>query len=884
MDKQIPNPEEIPTTSPESQMDSLSAPIGGTSSSGKGQAVKTEFGLIAPQTIEGEMEKSYLDYAMSVIVSRALPDVRDGLKPVHRRILFAMNNLGLRHNVKFRKSATIVGEVLGKYHPHGDVAVYESMVRMAQDWVMRYRMVDGQGNFGSMDGDGAAAHRYTEARMTKYAEEMLLDIEKDTVDFMPNYDGSQSEPKVLPAKVPNLLLNGVQGIAVGMATNIPTHNLTEVVDAVLHLIDNPEAGVADLIKIIKGPDFPTGGVIFDDGSIAQAYGTGRGSITMRAVAEITENQKGKERIIITEVPYQTNKASLVEKIAELVQTKKIVGISDLRDESGKEGVRVVIELKKDAYSGKILNQLYKMTPMQTAFHVNMLALVEGIQPRVLNLEMVLRYYLEHRQVVVRRRTEFELRKAEDRAHILEGLKIALDEIDKVISTIRASANQEEARANLVTQFKLTEIQANAILAMQLRVLAGLERKRIEDEYLELQKLIKKLKEILSSAANILKVIRAELEEVKETYGDKRKTQIVKKAIGNFSEEDLIPDEEVVITLTKGNYIKRIIATEYRAQGRGGKGKMGMGTKEEDVVEHVVQARTHDTILFFTTLGRVFKLKVYEIPPASRIAKGQSIMNVLSLSPEESVTSLVAIQKDDPAKYLFMTTNNGTIKKTSLSDFTNIRQSGIVAIKLDGGDKLSWVKKTTGEDNIIISTSNAQAIRFNEKDARPMGRATRGVRGIRLRKDDVVVGMDVISGEDKLMLVIMENGYGKITKSNQFSSHNRGGVGIKAGVATAKTGKAVDVRIIDGREDDVLIISKRGQVIRLKLSAIPVIGRSTQGVRIMRMAEGDQIASIALLPKELESDIPIEAPIAQATSSDKKIEPSEDPKDSKKTAK
>ncbi|MSR89684.1 DNA gyrase subunit A [Patescibacteria group bacterium] len=865
-------------------MDSLSAPVGGTNASGKGQAVKTEFGLIAPQTIEGEMEKSYLDYAMSVIVSRALPDVRDGLKPVHRRILFAMNNLGLRHNVKFRKSATIVGEVLGKYHPHGDVAVYESMVRMAQDWVMRYRMVDGQGNFGSMDGDGAAAHRYTEARMTKYAEEMLLDIEKDTVDFMPNYDGSQFEPKVLPAKVPNLLLNGVQGIAVGMATNIPTHNLTEVVDAVLYLIDNPEAGVADLIKIIKGPDFPTGGVIFDDGSIAQAYGTGRGSITMRAVAEITEDQKGKERIIITEVPYQTNKASLVEKIAELVGAKKIVGISDLRDESGKEGVRVVIELKKDAYSGKILNQLYKMTPMQTAFHVNMLALVEGIQPRVLNLEMVLRYYLEHRQVVVRRRTEFELRKAEERAHILEGLKIALDEIDKVISTIRASANQEEARANLMTQFKLTEIQANAILAMQLRVLAGLERKRIEDEYLELQKLIKKLKEILSSAANILKVIRTELEEVKETYGDKRKTQIVKKAIGNFSEEDLIPDEEVVITLTKGNYIKRIIATEYRSQGRGGKGKMGMRTKEEDVVEHVVQARTHDTVLFFTTLGRVFKLKVYEIPPASRIAKGQSVMNVLSLSPEESITSLVAIQKDDPAKYLFMTTNNGTVKKTSLSDFTNIRQSGIVAIKLDGGDKLSWVKKTTGEDNIIISTSNAQAIRFNEKDARPMGRATRGVRGIRLRKDDVVVGMDVISGEDKLMLVIMENGYGKITKSNQFSSHNRGGVGIKAGVATAKTGKAVDVRIIDGREDDVLIISKRGQVIRLKLSAIPVIGRSTQGVRIMRMAEGDQIASIALLPKELESDIPIEAPIAPATDSNKKPQPSEDPKDSKKTAK
>lgn len=816
---------------------------------------KTEFGLIAPQTIESEMEKSYLDYAMSVIVSRALPDVRDGLKPVHRRILYAMHTLGLRSTAKYRKSATVVGEVLGKYHPHGDSSVYEAMVRMAQNFSMRYMLVDGQGNFGSMDGDGAAAMRYTEARMTKFAEEMLVDIDKDTVDFMPNYDGSQKEPKVLPAKVPNLLLNGVQGIAVGMATNIPTHNLTEVVDAVVYLIDNPEAGVTDLTKIVKGPDFPTGGVIFDDGGIAQAYGTGRGSITMRAVAEIEEDKKGKERIIISEVPYQTNKATLVEKIADLVKDKRIVGISDLRDESAKEEVRIVIELKKDAYANKILNQLYKLTPMQTAFHVNMLALVEGIQPRILNLEMVLRYYLEHRKVVVRRRTEFELRKAKDRAHILEGLRIALDQIDAVISTIRESETQEEARKNLIDRFKLTEIQANAILAMQLRTLAGLERKKIEDEYAELQKLIKELEKILSSEANILKVIRAELEEIKEKYGDKRRTQIVKKAIGNFSEEDLIPDEEVVITLTLGNYIKRMPATEYRSQRRGGTGKSGIKTKEEDVVEHVVQARTHDTILFFTTLGRVFKLKVHEIPAGSRIAKGQSIMNVLNLSPDERVTSLVSMKKEDPAKYLFMATTNGTVKKTALSDFANIRQSGIVAIKLDSGDKLSWVKKTEGEDNIIISTSMAQAIRFNEKDARPMGRATRGVRGIRLRKDDKVVGMDVLSGGEGLMLVIMENGYGKITKSDQFASHNRGGVGIKAGVVTSKTGKAVDVRIISSREDDVLIISKKGQVIRLKLSDIPVIGRSTQGVRIMRISEGDNIASIALLPKEeVEEDL------------------------------
>ena len=812
------------------------------------KAEKTEFGLVAPQTIESEMEKSYLDYAMSVIVSRALPDVRDGLKPVHRRILFAMHSLGLRSNARYRKSATVVGEVLGKYHPHGDSSVYEAMVRMAQNFSMRYMLVDGQGNFGSMDGDGAAAMRYTEAKMTKFAEEMLIDIDKDTVDFMPNYDGSQKEPKVMPAKVPNLLLNGVQGIAVGMATNIPTHNLTEIVDGVIYIIDNPEATLADLTKIVKGPDFPTGAVIFDDGGIAQAYSTGRGSITMRAVAEIEEDAKGKERIIITEVPYQTNKATLVEKIADLVKEKKVVGISDLRDESAKEEVRIVIELKKDAYANKILNQLYKLTPMQTAFHVNMLALVDGIQPRILNLEMVLRYYLSHRKTVVRRRTEFELQKAKDRAHILEGLRIALDQIDEVISTIRGSDTQDEARKNLISKFKLSEIQANAILAMQLRTLAGLERKKIEDEYEELQKLIKKLEEILSDEGNILKVIREELEDVKEKYGDKRRTQIIKRAIGNFKDEDLIPDEEVVITLTKGNYIKRIVASEYRAQGRGGKGKIGMATKEEDVVEHVVQARTHDTILFFTTLGRVFKLKVYEIPPAGRTAKGQSIVNVLSLSPEEKVTSLVSVKKDDSSKYLFMTTKNGTVKKTALLDFANIRQSGIVAIKLDAGDELSWVKKTAGEDNIIISTSMAQAIRFKESDARSMGRATRGVRGIRLRKDDTVVGMDVISGEDQLMLVIMQNGYGKITKSNQFSSHNRGGVGIKAGVVTAKTGRAVDVRIISSREDDVLIISKQGQVIRLKLSAIPVIGRSTQGVRIMRMAAGDEIASIALMPK------------------------------------
>lgn len=816
---------------------------------------RTDFGLIAPKTVESEMEQSYLDYAMSVIVSRALPDVRDGLKPVHRRILYSMHTLGLRATGKYRKSATVVGEVIGKYHPHGDTAIYDSMVRMAQYFSMRYMLVDGQGNFGSVDGDGAAAMRYTEARMTKVSEEMLVDIDRDTVDFMPNYDGSQREPKVLPAKLPNLLLNGVQGIAVGMATNIPTHNISEIIDAVICLIDTPKAGVTELIAIVKGPDFPTGGVIFDDGSIAQAYGTGKGSITMRAVADIEEDSKGRERIIITELPYQVNKSTLVEKIAELYHLKKIVGIADLRDESAKEEIRIVIELKRDAYANKILNQLYKMTPMQSAFHVNMLALVDGIQPRVLNLEMVLRYYLQHRQIVVRRRTEFELKKAEARAHILEGLKIALDQIDKVISTIRGSETQDEARTNLMSQFKLSELQANAILAMPLRTLAGLERKKIEDEYTELQKLIKELKEILSSEANILKIIREELEEMKEKYGDKRKTKIVKKSIGSFSDEDLIPDEEVVISLTKGNYIKRISADTYTSQGRGGKGKIGMATKEEDVVEHVLQCRTHDTVLFFTSLGRIFKLKVYEIPAASRTAKGQSIVNVVNVGPEERVTSMLRLQKDEPTQYLFMTTKNGVIKKTKLDDFANIRQSGIICIKLDKGDQLNWVKKTSDGDEVIISTAKAQAIRFKEADARPMGRATRGVRGIRLRSGDSVVGMDVLGKEEGLLLVVMQNGYGKITKSQQFTSHNRGGVGIKAGVATAKTGPAIDVRIVSNLEDDVLLISKKGQVIRLRLKAIPIIGRATQGVRIMRLNGEDQIASVALMQSvQTESEI------------------------------
>ncbi len=806
-----------------------------------------DLGAIRPQSIEVEMEKSYLEYAMSVIVSRALPDVRDGLKPVHRRILYAMHTIGLRSTVKYRKSATVVGEVIGKYHPHGDSAIYESMVRMAQDFSLRYPMVDGQGNFGSVDGDSAAAMRYTEARMTKIAEEMLTDIDKDTVDFIPNYDGSQREPRVLPAKLPNLLLNGVQGIAVGMATNIPTHNLREVVDAIVAIIDNPEVTIDDLTKIVKGPDFPTGATIYDDGGIASAYGTGRGSITMRAVAEIIESKKGRQSILITEIPYQVVRSNLVSKMAELVRDKKIVGIADIRDESSeREGNRIVVELKKDAYPQKILNQLYKYTPMQTAFHVNMLALVDGIQPRVLNLEMVLRYFLDHRKIVVRRRTEFELKKAEARAHILEGLLRALDEIDAVITTIRESETQDEARTNLVQRFELSEIQANAILAMQLRTLAGLERKKIQDEYDELQKTIAALKEILSSEANILKVIREELVEVREKYGDDRRTQIERKAVGNFSEEDLVPNEDVIITITHGGYIKRMPSDTYKSQGRGGKGIMGMATKEEDVVEHVIKTKNHDWLLFFTSQGRAFRVKVYEVPAASRIAKGVSIVNILNLAPEEKVTSAISLTKEETAQYLFMATRQGTIKKTKIVDFANIRSTGIIAIKLDKGDELAWVKKCSDGDDIILSTSKAQALRFGQEAARPMGRATRGVRGMRLRADDRVVGVDVVGKEEGLMLVTCANGYGKLTKTNQFTKHARGGVGIKAGVVTAKTGEVIDSRIIRSRDDDLLIISKQGQVIRLRLKDISVIGRATQGVRIMKMKEGDMVASLALM--------------------------------------
>ncbi|MBW6431613.1 DNA gyrase subunit A [Patescibacteria group bacterium] len=807
-----------------------------------------DIGEVRARDINEEMQESYLDYAMSVIVARALPDVRDGLKPVHRRILFAMDNIGLRPSAKYRKSATVVGEVLGKYHPHGDSAVYETMVRMAQDFSMRYTLVDGQGNFGSIDGDSAAAMRYTEAKMDKISEEILSDIDKDTVDFVPNYDGTQKEPVVLPTRVPALLLNGTEGIAVGMATKVPPHNLSEVVDGVVHLIENPDATVEDLMKHVKGPDFPTGGVIFDNGEIKMAYGTGRGGVLMRAVAEIEESKKDKFRIIITEIPYQVNKATLITKISELVKTKKIVGISDIRDESDRnQAVRIVIELKKDAYANKILNQLYKLTPMQCSYHMNMIALVNQINPQLLTLKMILEEFIKHREDVVKRRTQYELKKAKERSHILEGLLIALNRIDEVIATIKQSKDQEDAKNNLIKKFKLSEVQSLAILAMPLRTLAGLERKKIQDEYDELQKKIKYLESLLASRTKMLDLIKKELQELKDKYGDPRRTKIIKKAVGKFEEEDLIPNEQVVITLTESNYVKRVLSSSYKTQGRGGKGVLGMSTKDEDVVEMMAEAESHDNLLFFTNEGRVFQVKAYEIPQASRTAKGNPIVNLLQLAPEEVVTSFVVISDMNEDTYLVMATDQGTIKKTATKAFANIRKSGIIAIGLSKGEQLIWVRVTNGTEEIMMVTEDSQAIRFNEKEIRPMGRSARGVRGMRLRKGDRVIGMDSASPKDEVV-VIMENGYGKRTDVRNFASHHRGGMGVKAGKVTPKTGKTVGIQIVESGEDDLVVISNKGTIIRTPIKNISKMGRATQGVRIMKIGEGDKVASVASIPK------------------------------------
>src|SRR4051812_31027808 len=803
--------------------------------------------IVLDHSVENEMETSYLQYSMSVIVARALPDVRDGLKPVHRRILYVMDKNNLGPQSKHSKSAQIVGEVMGKYHPHGDTAIYDAMVRLAQPFSTRYPLVDGQGNFGSMDGDPAAAYRYTEARMTRASEALVEDLDKETVNYVDNFDGSHQQPEVMPAKLPNLLLNGQVGIAVGMATNIPPHNLNELADATITQINNPEATLDDLMEHVKGPDFPTGAIIYGKESIRTAFATGRGGVVVRGVADVEETSKSRHRIVITEIPYAVNKAGLVEKIADLVRDKKIAGISDIRDESSRGSVRIVIDLKKDAYPKKLLNQLYKLTPLQTAFHYNMLALVDGIQPRVLGLQDIIIEYIKHRQSVVRRRTEFELRKAQERAHVLEGLKIALDHIDEVIKTIRASQTTEEAQENLIKQFKLSEIQARAILAMQLRTLAGLERQKIEDELAELLKVIAKLEGILADEKKILKIIRDELLELKKQYGDERRTKVIAGELGKMSDEDLIADEQVAVTLTAANYIKRSPLAEYKRQGRGGKGRRGMATREEDVIEHVVNASTHDYLLFFTNKGRVFRLKTYEVPAVGLNAKGIAIVNLLQLQPEETVSSVINVSKTHEAKNLIMCTVRGVVKKTPFEQYQNVRASGLIAINLDNGDELKWIRMTTGENEVVISTSQGQAIRFHEKGARPMGRVSRGVRGIRLRPDDYVIGMDIVE-EGSSICVISKYGYGKRTKVSQFTPHARGGVGIRSAVVNQKTGELMGVKTLTSEEQEVIIISKLGQTIRLGLADIPALGRATQGVRIMRLNDGDEVVSLALVDK------------------------------------
>lgn len=806
--------------------------------------------IIQPQPIVEEMKQSYLDYAMSVIVSRALPDVRDGLKPVHRRILYAMWTIGLHAGGKFRKSATVVGEVLGKYHPHGDVAVYDSMVRMAQDFSIRYPLVAGQGNFGSMDGDSAAAMRYTEAKLSSISEELLYDIEKNTVSFIPNYDGSHKEPTVLPAKAPNLLVNGAMGIAVGMATSIPPHNLTEVCDGIIHLIDHPGAGVKDLMNFVKGPDFPTGATIFDSKEIERAYATGKGAIVMRAQAEIIEEKSEKFRIIVTQMPYQVNKSNIMEKIAQLVKDKKLEGIRDLRDESSERGgIRIVIDLKKDAYPKKVLNKLYQQTQLQETFHVNMLALVDGIQPRVLNLKMVLEEHIKHREVVVKRRTEYDLEKARDRAHILEGLTIALAHINKIIETIKKSEDREEAKINLIKNFKLSEKQSLAILEMRLHQLASLERMKIEQELKDKIALIKDLESILRSKEKILGIIKKELIELKEKYGDERRTKIVAHGAKEFTQEDLVPNEEIIVVVTKDGYIKSLPPDIFRTQARGGKGVVGLTTKEEDVVEHFFITTTHSNILFFTTRGRVYQLKGYDVPRGSRTSKGQAIVNFLELMPNEKISAALPLSELGDSKFLVMATKLGSIKKVDITTLDNVRRSGLIAIKLKNNDDLKWVKPSTGKDDVTLVTARGQSIRFKEKQVRPMGRGAAGVRAIRLKKDDYVVGMDVIDealfGAGQL-LIVMARGFGKRTGLKQYKVQSRGGSGIKTAKVTNKTGNLITSMVVNAKamEEDLIIISTRGQVIRLPLKSISVLGRATQGVRLMKFKEdGDEVASI-----------------------------------------
>ena len=798
--------------------------------------------------VENTMEDYFLRYSMSVIVDRALPDVRDGLKPVNRRILYTMNKNGWKAPHATVKSARIVGDVMGKYHPHGDSSIYMAMVNLAQPWKMRYTLIEGQGNFGSMDGDEPAAYRYTEARMDKIGAELLTDIEKNTVDFRDNFDGTEQEPVVLPAALPNILLNGQMGIAVGMATNIPPHNLGELVDATVAQIDNPEITLDELMKHVKGPDFPTGAEVYGGAPMKQAYATGKGSVIIRAVTNIEERAKGRFNIVITEVPYGMSKEGFIDKVRELVLAKKLDHIADARDESARGKIRIVVELKKDAFPKKILNQLYKMTGLQTSFHYNMLALIDGVQPRTLGLKEILSEFIKHRQKVVRRRTEFELKKAKERAHILEGLKIALDNIDEVIKVIRAS--YDDADKQLMSRFGLSEIQANAILQMQLRRLQGLERDKIEDELKQLHDLIKKLEAILADENEILRVIKEELIALKEKYGDDRRSKIINHEVGKFSEEELIPEEESVILLTSENYMKRVPQADFRKQNRGGKGKRGMTTKEEDVIAQILTANSHDSLLFFTNQGRLFRMKAYEVPQASLAAKGTAAVNMLNMHPEEKITAIIKQGEAGDNGFLFMATKKGTIKKSAIKDFYNVRSNGLIAIKLSDGDELKWVQETTGENDIVISTSAGQATRFNEKEVRAMGRSAMGVRGMRLRPKDEIVGMDVVTDPKQKLIVVSANGYGKATLVSNFPPHKRGGVGIKVAAVTAKTGPIVAVHTLDPLAKEVIMMSTKGQAIRVAMKEIPTLGRATQGVRIMKMSEGDTVASIGIvLPEE-----------------------------------
>jgi len=822
-----------------------------------------EIGHIKPREIVEEMKESYIDYAMSVIVSRALPDVRDGLKPVHRRILYTMWEDGLTHNAKSRKSATVVGSCLGRYHPHGDTAVYDALVRMAQSFSLRYPLIEGQGNFGSIDDPSeAAAMRYTEARLSRIGEVTLQDIERNTVNFVENYDGTTKEPHVLPSPLPQLLLNGSLGIAVGMATNIPPHNLSEVIDASVYLIDHSGATTEDLFQFIKGPDFPTGGIIYDQKSIISGYSQGRGPIVVRGKVDIVEQEKSdKLQIVITEIPFQVQKSTLVEQFANLVQEKKIEGIRDIRDESDREGLRIVLDLQKGTFPQKVLNRLYKFTDLQRTFHLNLLALVDGIQPKVLNLQEILNYYLQHRKEVITRRTKFDLNKAKERAHILEGLHKCLSRIDAVIKTIRNSSNREEAQKNLMKRFKLTQIQANAILETKLSSLAKLERKRIEEELALRKKEIKELTAILKSPQKIKGVIKKELKELKEKFGDERRTKLVPQKVGELALEDLIPQEETIITLTQGGYIKRINPSTYKIQKRGGKGIVGMKTISDDIVEHFLVAKTHDFLLFFTDSGKVFRTPAYEIPEGQRLARGRGLLNFLEISSQEKILSLISLGKENGEmgiKYLAMVTKEGIIKKTKVQEFENVRRSGILAITLKKGDILKKVSKIKEEDTLVLITKKGQAICFKGKTIREMGRQAAGVKGIRLKGGDEVIGMEVIKAQSpenreqrtknkeqkarEYLLVVTENGFGKKSDLKEYRLQNRGGSGIKTAKVTQKTGDLIVSRILTGREEDLIVISQKGQVIRTKISSISKLSRSTQGVRIMRLDTGDKVAS------------------------------------------